>query len=323
MSMTIIPSPGKILPAISRFRRPAPLLQRLKISGFPRGYISRLPRDFLGCYVPSLRSLHWNDLPPILVSFPLSGPILPSYNSDEVPIPLHAVLGLISSAPLLEDLSISILDPDVSPDLPPVQNIHLGSLRRLHVISGVALSRILPYFKVPRLKEFSLFLSPNLGAPIIADLLPSDSYPLFTEVTSMEFCAGMGNGEIKLVGKGVEVTVRYFPRVDDTDDFLSVTPFSFAQITRLMLKMAVKPIVARIGEFTNLKLLHLISCMEDTEVLLALSPSPASGSLVPCPHLAAVRVILHIPTPHAVDCLEQMVRSRKEAGNPLMAVDFM
>ena len=79
------------------------------------------------------------------------------------------------------------------------------------MISGVALSRILPYFKVPRLEEFSPFLPPNLGTPAIADLLPSDSYLLFTEVTSMGFYAGMGNSEVKLVGKGIKVVVLLLP----------------------------------------------------------------------------------------------------------------
>ena len=221
-----------------------------------------------------------------------------SYNSEEVSIPLHAVFGPISSAPLLERLSISILDPDISPGPSLVQDIHLGSLRRLDLVFGTALSRVLPYFKVPRLKEFSLFLPPDIEVPTITDLLPSDSYPLFAEATSTDFCAGLGGSEIKLTGGGIEVTVTtYSPRVDHTDNFTSMTPFSFAQITRLMLKMVGEPMVAKIGEFTNLELLYLVSCREDTEILFALSPSPALGSLVPCPHLVEVRVAFHIPTP--------------------------
>lgn len=157
---------------------------------------------------------------------------------------LHAVLGLISPAPLLEDLSISILDPDVSPVYPRYRI-------PTWVLCGDIRSRSFPdspYFKAPRLEEFSLFLPPNLGTPAIADLLPSDSYLLFTKVTSMGFCAGMGNSEIKLVGKGIKVAVRSFPfpHVDDTDDFLSMTPFSFAQITSSMLTMVAKPALCRL-----------------------------------------------------------------------------
>lgn len=323
-SMRILPTFGETLPALFGFRSPTPLLQHLEISGFPRGHMSRLPRNFLGCHLPSLRSLTWGDSSLIPAPFPLSNFTHLSYDAAEAPGPLRVVLGLISFAPHLEHLSISILDPNVSPDPPPVHDIHLDSLRHLELLSGAALSLALPHFKAPQLKEFSLILPSRFGVETIADLLPSDSYPLITEVTSMDFYAGPGDCGIKLSGEGIRFTVAtFFPRANPSDNFFSMTSFSFKQITRLVLRMMAKPIAGRIGEFTNLELLDLIRCEEDAEVFSALSQYPGQVSLATCPHLAAMRVAFYNPIAHVVDSFKQMVRSRKEAGNPLMTVNLM
>jgi len=235
-----------------------------------------------------------------------------------LPVPLHAPLGLISSAPLLERVFLSINDGEVFPDLFPVDDIHLDSLRDLDLVAGAALSRALPHFKAPRLKQLTLLLMVDVGVLTIADLLPSDSYPLLTEVTSMLFCPGSENSRIQLTGEDVEVTViAHFPH---TDNFFSTTPFSLTQITSLMLVTIAKPITTRICEFTNLGCLDLQCCEEEAEVFSDLSPLPGPGSLVPCPYLTTVNVSFDDPTTHVVDCFKQMVRSRKEAGKPLVTV---
>jgi len=325
-SLRVRPISGGTLPSIFRFRSPAPILQHLEISGYPHGQISRLPRNFLGCHVPSLRSLIWDDsslMPESLL------PLIPThpqpYDPDEAPTPLLVVLGLLSSTPYLEHLSISILDEDVAPDSTPVHDIYLGSLRKLKLVSGVALSRVIPHFKAPELKELLLILPPGVGTLTIADLFPSDSYPLLTNVTWMDFYAGPGDGGIKFMGEGVKIAMNaFFPRTEAINDFFPRTAyFSFAQITKLVLRMVAGPLAARVGEFTNLERLELIRCEEDAEVLCALSPSPRSVPRVPCPHLTAMRIAFYNPTTHVVDSLRQMVRLRKEAGSPLVTIDFM
>jgi len=256
-------------------------------------------------------------------------PLIPThpqpYDPDEAPTPLLVVLGLLSSTPYLEHLSISILDEDVAPDPTPVHDIYLGSLRKLKLVSGVALSRVIPHFKAPELKELLLILPPGVGTLTIADLFPSDSYPLLTNVTWMDFYAGPGDGGIKFMGEGVKIAMNaFFPRTEAINDFFPRTAyFSFAQITKLVLRMVAGPLAARVGEFTNLERLELIRCEEDAEVLCALSPSPRSVPRVPCPHLTAMRIAFYNPTTHVVDSLRQMVRLRKEAGSPLVTIDFM
>ena len=328
-SIMIHTAPDEPLQAIFLFRSPAPLLRRLEISGYARGQISQLPGDFLGCHVPLLRFLQWRDSLSTRSSVSLPNPThLWLDDVDGVPAPLCVILGLTSCAPHLQHLYITILDVGLGLDSTPVHDIHLGSLRCLELASGAGLSRVIPHLKVPQLKELSLTLPFSEEAPTIANLLPSDSYPLITEVTSMEFSAGGGNIETNLEGEGTRVVVNAFiTRVEDINDFFSdmshTTSFSFAQITRLKLRLMVGSLATRIGEFTNLELLELAYCEEDMEVLFALSPSLQPVSRIPCPCLVEMRVHFYHSTAYAADSLKQMVRSRKEAGNPLVTVDLV
>lgn len=321
-SLEIVPSGP--LTATFKLRKPAPLLEFLTVGGFPPGHISQLlPRDFLGGHVPSLRTLNWDgssiiaeifgvastlpspsEMPPDLLSNLFSNPFSP----------LRVLWGLMSSAPHLEQLHISI-DEDVSRD--PVQDIQLNSLRSLDLTSGRALSQAIPHFKVPQLKQLFIILPFEVGPPTIADLLPSDSYPLLTEVTYMDLRIGPSDSKIELRGEGINVSVTTLAHTDPEDDFYATTSFSFAQITELELAQAVKPVVGKMDEFTNLERLELYSCGEEVDILSELSPSPPPGSFVPCPRLVKVKVNFHSPTMKAVDSLRHMVRSRKEAGKPL------
>ena len=294
-SMKIMLPLGETLPATSRFCSPAPLLQHPKITGFPQNPISRLPRDFFGRQVPSIRSLIWNDMLLSPTPLPFSSLIRQPY-AFEPPALLRAPLGLISSTPLLD------------------------SLYHLELISGTALSRVLPHFKVPRLEELSLLLPSDIEAPTIADLLPSDSYPLLTEVTSMDFYTVHKESRLNLSAFATEVTIVTYPCTSPTDNFFSTISFSLAQIIGLVLGVTAKSIATRISEFTSLERLELQRCEEEAEVLSDLSPFPGPGSLVPCPHLVAVKVAFSDPTTQVVDRLKQMVRSRKEAGSPLTTV---
>jgi hypothetical protein len=321
-SMKITPSPGETLPAAFEFRSPAPLLRDLVVTGFPERHLSRLPRDFLGRHVPSLRSLVWSDTPISQVPFSLSVyDLIRLPYAFEAPDPLRAALGVISSAPLLERISLWIFDADILPYPPPVQDIRLDSLCHLDLVSGTALSRAIPHFKVPRLKRLSLFLPFDVNATTIADLLPSDSYPLLTEVISMVFYTLPKESSMFLEGEDTEVSVTTFPRVNGpTDDFFTTTPFPLAQITRLTLKATTAPMAAKICEFTNLKHLDLQRCDEEEQVLSDLSPFPQPGSLVSCPCLTTIKVTFCNPITRVVNCLRQMVKSRKEAGNHLVTI---
>ena len=317
-------SPGGPLTATFMLRRPAPRLELLTIVGFPPGHISLLlPRDFLGGYVPSLRTLTWDGSSIMGEIFGVT-PALPS--PSEMPLdllfnpfsPLRVLWGLMSSASHLEELHISI-DDAVSRE--PVQDIQLNSLHKLDLISGLTLSRAIPHLKVPQLKELTIFLPFEVGPPTIADLLPSDSYPLLTEVTWMKLRIGPSESKIELRGQGIRVSVVTFAHTDPEDDFYATTSFSFAQIAELGLTNAVEPVVMKMDEFTNLERLELQSCHEEVDILSKLSPSPPPGSFVPCPRLVKAEVCFHNPTMKAVDSLRHMVKSRKDTGKPLEIVE--
>ena len=158
----------------------------------------------------------------------------------------------------------------------------------------------------------------------MANLLPSDSFPLITMITSMDFRAGPGGSGVKLAGEGVKVIVlTSLPHMDTTDDFFGVIPFSLTQITNLTLRMAAKPIAVRIGDFVNLERLKLMQCEEDAEILSDLSPLPGPGSSIRCPRLAAIKVAFCNPARPIADSFRWMVMLRKEAGKPLTSIDVM
>lgn len=305
---------GQPLPAFFKFCRPAPLLQELIISGSLKH--CNLPPGFLGSSFPSLRTLVWRDDSYSEMPLIPLGLLIFAYFGPGASSSLRDLLGIISSAPLLDQLQITNMDGDIIPDPSPAHEIHLGSLRNLNLVSGSALSRVLPQLKVPQLRTLNLLLPAGVGASTIADLLPSDSYPLLTEVTSMNFRIMESDSMMELSGGGVEVSVTKRTRMDS---FFSTTSFPFAQITRLRLYATAEPIVEMIDEFTNLKHLDLSLCYEDAEVFSALSPSPGPGSSVPCPHLVTMEVTFS--ETHAVGAFKRMVRSRKEVGKPLTSVN--
>ena len=140
----------------------------------------------------------------------------------------------------------------------------------------------------------------------------------------MDFLAGPEDSGVKLAGQGVKVTVlTSLPHMDITDNFFDVIPFSLAQITDLTLRMVAKPMAVRIGDFVNLERLKLMRCEEDAEVLSDLSPLPDPGSLIRCPHLAAIKVAFCNPARPIADSFRWMVMSRKEVGKPLTSIDVM
>ena len=321
-SMKISSYPGRVFQAISNFRGPAPLLQHLEISGYP----PLLPVDFLGGWTPSLKFLRWGCLPPGPEPFEDPNPTHPPSHNADVAQPLDVVRGLLFSAPHLQHLSIAISDEEVYPDVTPALHVQLDSLRYLNLVSGVAFSRVIPYIKPPRLKELSFTLPSSRGGRTIAGLLPSDTYPLIREATTMDVRRGLRANLIRLEGKGTKVTVLVpFPAVEDMNGFFdsAISPFSFAPITRLTFKSTAGPLALRIGEFTNLQQLSLIRCEEDAEIFFILSPLLPSASLVPCPYLKAIDVELFSRSNNAMNTFMQMLRWRKDAENPLTTVNIV
>jgi len=321
-SMKISPFLDQIFQAILNFRSPAPLLQHLEISGYP----PLLPVDFLGGHTPSLQFLRWGRLPSGPEPFDQPNPTHLPFHDEDVAQPLGVVLGLLSSAPYLQHVSIAIPDGDVYPDATPTHHLQFNSLRYLNLVSGVTFSRVIPYIKAPRLKEFSFTLPSSARGRTVVDLLPSDFYPLIREATTMDVRRGLRANSVKLEGEGTKVTVVIpYQAIEDMDGFFNsaISPFSFTPITKLTFKTMAGPLALRIGEFTNLQQLNLIRCEGDVEIFFVLSPLIQLAELVPCPYLKAVTVELYNPSSHAVNTFMEMLRWRKEAENPLTTVDIV
>ena len=250
--MKISSYPGEIFQAIFNFRGPVPLLQHLEISGYP----PLLPVDFLGGRTPSLKFLRWGRLPPGPEPFEDPNSNHPPSQDADAAQPLDVVRGLLSSAPHLQHVSIAITDEEVYPDVAPAHHVQLDSLRYLNLVSGVTFSRVIPYINAPRLEKLSFTLPSAARGRTIADLLPPDCHPLIKEATTMDFRRGLRANLIRLEGKGTKVTVLIpFPAITDVNGFFNstISPFSFASITRLTFKTMAGPLALRIGEFTNLQ----------------------------------------------------------------------
>ena len=245
--MKISPYTGEIFEAIFKFRGPAPLLQHLEISGYP----PLLPVDFLGGHTPALKFLRWGRLPPGPEPFEQPNPTHLPFHDEDVAQPLVVVLGLLSSAPGLRHVSVAIPDEDIYPDVTPAHHVQFDSLRYLNLVSRVTFSRVIPYIKAPRLKELSFSLPSSAGDQTMVDLLPSDSYPLIREATTLDFRRGLRANLIRLEGEGTKVTViAPYEAIADMNGFFNstISPFSFTPITRLTLKTTAGPLALRIGE---------------------------------------------------------------------------
>ncbi|KAF9650471.1 hypothetical protein BDM02DRAFT_3111972 [Thelephora ganbajun] len=317
--MMIYASFGKALPAIYNFRSPAPLLQRLEISGPGCDPTARLPDDFLGRHAPLLQHLHLEDSPLLLNPFPLPSLTTLTLYAEESQPPMSAILGLLSSAPSLQNISIAMMD--VSTKEIPIHDIYLGSLRHLEVLSGSILSRVIPHIKAPKLEELVIKMPSGIQVPTIEDLLPPESYPLMTEVTSMDFRGVSWDPDMTFEGKGAKVFLTtHFPTPAGLDDFfLKIPSLLFAQITRLKIREEGGPLVSRIAEFKNLERIELGQCIEEDVIFEALCPSssPESTPLVPCPHLEIMQVELRSPKHPTPENLARMARLRKEVGYAL------
>lgn len=321
--------PGNVLPAIYKFRSPTPLLQRLEISGPWCDGAARLPDDFLGRHAPSLRYLRLLGSTPLMLKpFPLPNLTDLTLFAAEPRAPTSPIYELLSSAPRLRNVSIVMVREAM--DETPIPDIHLGSLRCLKVISGSTLSRAIPHIKAPELEELVLRMSSGMEVATIKELLPPESYPLMTEVTSMDLRSkpgGSGDTEITLKGKGTKVSLMtYFLSPAALHDFFPNTASClFAQITRLKLRFGAGPLASRIVEFENIERIELERCAGEDVILEALcpSPSPSSGSVpwVPCSHLEVMRVDPCSPQRPTLENLVRMARSRKEAGCPLERID--
>jgi len=326
--MVIYPLSSEVLPAIYKFRSSAPLLQHLQISGPWCDGMARLPDDFLGRHAASLRYLRLEGSTPLMLKpFPLPNLTDLTLFVAEPRVPTRAIYGLLSSAPRLRNVSITVMHEAMAET--PIPDIHLGSLRCLNLtmVSGSTLSRVIPHIKAPKLEELALGMSLRMGVTTITDLLPPESYPLITEVTSMGF-RGISDEsrvtEITFKGKGTNVSLStYFPRPTALRDFFADTaPFLFAQITRLELKFEAGSLASRITEFENLERIELEQCTGEDVILEALCPSPGSVPWVPCPHLEVMQLVPCSPRRLTLENLVRMARSRKEAGCSLERIDI-
>jgi hypothetical protein len=312
---------SQTLPAIYDFRSPAPLLEHLEVSGDWYDRPAQLPDDFLGRHAPSLRYLRFECSPLLSRPFPLPNLTELSMFIAESQTPMNVVVGLLSSAPRLEKVSITL--EDIAMGESPILDIHLGSLRYLEVKSGSTFSRVFPHIKAPKLEVLALFFPAGVQLPTIKDLLPPESYPLTAEVTSMEFLAK--DTQMLLEGKNAKISLIIDSLTPAAlDDFVSNAPSLFAKVTAVEFSTSAGPFASRIAGFQNLRQVKMVRCIEEDVIFEALCPSLSSELVpsTPCPRLEEMEIELHSEGPSTPGRLVRMIRSREQAGYPLQEVEL-
>jgi hypothetical protein len=309
----IIDGPYAEIDAISPlFRSPAPSLQRLEIDS-PESPGS-LPDDFLGQQVLSLRFLSFSGIRLTFKSpFPL--PNLTEFNlslpQGAGPLHMGTLLWFFSASPRLQRIRINT-GHEVLHGIAPDQVISLESLVEFDFTCKPA-GRILPYLRLPHLKQLRVCLSLGSGQvpPKLADLLPFHGRSLITGATEMGYSSDGRGRKVDLSGKGIYASLAVFtPGPTPIDWFSDETYVPFGQIEDLTVeghRLAAADFP--INSFKNLRTLRVIPWDLDfaKEFLLLLYPRAA----IPCQSLREIWYV----GPTSLCPLIRLVRERKRAGH--------
>ena len=294
---------------------PSPVLQSLEI-GTNVG-LARLPDDFLGRQMSSIRSITFDDVHSTLESFsPLPNltrfSLFLSEGAD--PFRLDALFRSLSSCPLLRKIYIRCTVP--SRDATLDQIISLESLEELEYTCS-PIDQILPHLMLPRLER--LLVSSSLGqAQKLVDFLPHDGHVLLAGTTELlYYFHGIEQG-IKFYGKGTDASFTEFRTT--TSWFPSDTCIPFGQIEGLTVRVtAAVDFPINVTIFENLRVLRITpQNVQFIEGFFgSLHPYPEVG--VPCRFLQEIEYPYWGPPGPLVD----LVRERKRAGHQLELVRLL
>ena len=147
---------------------------------------------------------------------------------------MSALFRFFSDAPLLRKICISgpgQIIQDISLD----QVISLESLEEFECAYSSG-NRILPYLKLPSLKQLRMSSSLGLGeVQKLVDVLPCDGHALLARTTEMSYCFDGRSLRVDLSGNGVDVSLSVIGNRPSVDWFSDQTfiPFGRIEVLRI------------------------------------------------------------------------------------------
>jgi len=316
-----------IHPVSLLFCDPAPSLQHLEIVSCNVKFWC-LPDNFLGQQASSLRFVNFSCIYPTFETlFPL--PNLTEFRLHVVkvtdPIRMSTLFRFLSDSPLLQKMCVSIPRQNVQ-DTPLDQDISLESLVELEYTYNSG-DRILPYLKLPRLKQLRVFSRQGPGeVQKLADILPYDGRVLLARVTKMSYYAGAYSFGISLSGNGVGVSIdeSYAMEVPSVDWFSDQTCIPFGQIEDLEVNGYPTDMHSNFNVFAfeNIEVLRMVGWSESSvdRFLRLFHPDPGVG--VPCRSLREIECAYRGSEGPLTRSLINLVRERERGGYRLRLVNF-
>jgi hypothetical protein len=266
-------------------------LQHLEIHAWGKDIVC-LPDDFLGQQASSLRFVNFSGIRP---TFETLSP-LPNLTEFHLSLPegtdpfrMSALFRFFSNSPLLQKIRIRIPGQTLQ-DIPLDQVISLESLVELEYAYNSG-DRVLPYLKLPRLKQLRVFSSLGPGeVQKLADMLPYNGRALLARATEMSYRSDARSLRVNLSGNGVGVSVVAPRTVGDPSVywFSDQTCIPFGQIEVLEVNPTDVNSHVNVFAFENLGVLRIVRWdgKFSDRFLRLFHPHPVAG--VPCRFLGRV-----------------------------------
>ena len=307
------------------FCNPAPSLQRLEIHALNKDFVC-LPENFLGQQPSSLRFVSFNGICPTFETF------FPLPNLTEFHLYLHRGMGpfsmsalfrFFSDSPLLQKVYIGITGQTIQ-DIPLDQVISLESLVELEYTHNLG-DRVLPYLRLPRLKQFRVLTSIEPGeVQRLADILPYDGSILLAGVTRMSYYSDARSLRVDLSGNEVGVSFVASCTIENpsVDWFSDQTCIPFGQIEDLEVDGHSTDMNFHVNAlvFENLRVLRIIRWERQLSERLLRMLHPDLGTGVPCRSLRKIECTCWTSSESLLRSLASLVKKRKRAGHRLELV---
>ena len=313
---------------------PAPLLQHLKFDGRPnRALIRRVlgavrfPHDFLGKQTPSIRSLSFNWISPTpIIELPLTNLTSFAWIDKDSEATVRGLLTLLSSAPLVESLTIHLRVQSVlAAERATV--VTLNRLRELTWSNSGGTFSLTSCLIAPMLHELSLRLVPATDSEQdLAGILPLQKghFPLLVKPTEMKCITRRGTRlcQFRSATGYISITVLS----GHPDDLLHASWFlrnasiSFRQIKQATIEVD-HPSLGEvpIEEFGSLETLELVNGGNIYFLLTRPYRHALSGApIIPFPALLELQITFDSGI--SLETLAEVLMERKQAGRGVKTV---
>lgn len=320
---------------VRRLCLPVPLLQHLKFDGRPnRALIRRIlgavrfPRGFLGGQAPSLQSLSFNSISPILIiKLPLSNITSFTWIDKDSKATAGDLLSLLASAPLLEFMTIHLRVWSVS-TAEEATVVTLSRLRELTWTNSGGTFSITSCLVAPELHCLSVRLFPTSDSRQndLASILPphESRFPLLADPTEMRYTTRRGIRLCQFDSATGYIRITVLPGLPDdpihSSWLLSNTAISFRQIKRLTVEVDYPPLGGiPIEQFESLENLELVG---GGNIYFSLTKPylRTFGGVLVVPFPALLELQITVDSNISLDALAGVLRERKQSGRGVATV---